>query len=262
MERTSRDSKMKEEEDVQAGVEIWKYVLGFSGIAVVKCAIELGIAEAIENHEGPMALSELSSTLGCVPFSLDRIMRFLVHNHFFKEEPTIQGTAGYVHTPLSRRLLRQGEDSMADFILLESSPVMLAPWHHLSSCVRINGTAAFEAAYGGDIWKYAAANPAFNRLINDAMACDARLAVSAIIESCPKLFDGLKTLVDVGGGNGTALGKFVKAFPWIEGINFDLPHVVSVAAECEGVKQVGGDMFDSVPKADAVFIMVSVFSLN
>ncbi|KAJ6985839.1 hypothetical protein NC653_023694 [Populus alba x Populus x berolinensis] len=93
MERTSRDSEMKEEEDVQAGVDIWKYVLGFAGIAVVKCAIELGIAEAIENHEGPMALSELSSTLGCVPFSLDRIMRFLVHHHFFKEEPTIQGTA-------------------------------------------------------------------------------------------------------------------------------------------------------------------------
>ena len=67
-------------------------------LPVVKCAVELGIAEAIENHEGPMALSELSSTLGCVPFSLDRIMRFLVHHHFFKEEPTIQGTAGHVHT--------------------------------------------------------------------------------------------------------------------------------------------------------------------
>ncbi|KAB5541626.1 hypothetical protein DKX38_014600 [Salix brachista] len=122
-----------------------------------------------------MALSELSSTLGCVPFSLDRIMRFLVHRHFFKEEPTIQGTAA-------------------------------------------NGTAAFEAAYGADLWKYAAANPAFNKLIDDAMACDAGLAVSAIIESCPKVFDGLKTLVDVGGGNGTALGKIVRKGEGLRGM--------------------------------------------
>ncbi|KAJ6310906.1 hypothetical protein OIU76_015596 [Salix suchowensis] len=94
MERTSSDSKMKQEEDVQAGVEIWKYVFGFTGMVVVKCATELEIAEAIENHEGPMALSDLSSTVGCVPFSIDRIVRFLVHRHFFKEEPIIQGTTG------------------------------------------------------------------------------------------------------------------------------------------------------------------------
>ncbi|KAJ6346249.1 hypothetical protein OIU78_008809 [Salix suchowensis] len=145
MERTSSDSKMKQEEDVQAGVEIWKYVFGFTSMAVVKCATELEIAEAIENHEGLMALSDLSSTVGCVPFSIDRIVRFLVHRHFFKEEPIIQGTAA-------------------------------------------NGIAVFEAAHGADLWKYAAANPAFNKLIDDAMACDAGLAVSAIIESSTKRY--------------------------------------------------------------------------
>uniref|UniRef100_A0A6N2L5R0 O-methyltransferase C-terminal domain-containing protein n=1 Tax=Salix viminalis TaxID=40686 RepID=A0A6N2L5R0_SALVM len=66
--------------------------------------------------------------------------------------------------------------------------------------------------------KYAAAYPAFNKLIDDAMACDAGLAVSAIIESSPKVFDGLKTLVDVGGGNGTALGKIVRKGEGLRGM--------------------------------------------
>jgi hypothetical protein len=60
------------------------------------------------------------------------------------------------------------------------------------------------------------------------------------------------------GGNGTALKMLVKACPWIQGINFDLPHVVSVAAEMSGVEHVGGDMFESVPNADATFLMVSM----
>ncbi|KAJ0077342.1 hypothetical protein Patl1_35853 [Pistacia atlantica] len=88
------------------------------------------------------------------------------------------------------------------------------------------------------------------------MACGAGVVkVPAIIKGCPEVFDEAGSLVDVGGGNGTALGLLVRAFPWIRGINFDLPHVVCDAEESHGVENVGGDMFQSVPMADAVFIM-------
>ncbi|KAF8405482.1 hypothetical protein HHK36_010389 [Tetracentron sinense] len=46
----------------------------------------------------------------------------------------------------------------------------------------------------------------------------------------------------------------VKAFPWIRGINFDLPHVVSAAPSCDGVEHQGGDMFNFVPNTDAAFL--------
>ena len=146
---------------------------------------------------------------------------------------------------------------MAAFILMESSPVMLAPWLSLSARVLANGTSSFEKAHGEDLWSYTAANPDHSQLFNEAMACDARLVVPAMIQGCPGLFYGLSSLVDVGGGNGTTIKLLVKACPWLQGINFDLPHVVSVAAEISGVEHVGGDMFESVPKADAAFIMVS-----
>ncbi|KAJ7980565.1 putative O-methyltransferase [Quillaja saponaria] len=152
--------------------------------------------------------------------------------------------------------MRKGEHSMAAFVLLESSPVMLAPWHALSTRALVNVKSPFEKAHGEDIWSYAEDNLAHSQLINEAMACDARVAVPAIIENCGKeLFDGVGTLVDVGGGNGTTMSLLIKACPWIQGINFDLPYVVAAAPKGEGVENVGGDMFQCVPKADAAFLM-------
>ncbi|XP_040363961.1 acetylserotonin O-methyltransferase [Rosa chinensis] len=259
MEHRQRALTLEQKEEEQAKVEVWKYVFGFSKIAVVKCAIELGIADAIESHGSPMTLFELSTTLKCDPSSLYRIMRFLVHHQIFKEaQPKIpSGPKSYAQTPLSRCLLKSSQNSMAALILLESSPVMLAPWHGLSARILGNGTItpAFEAVHGEDIWSFAAANPGHSELINEAMACDASLALPALIESCLEVFNGIETIVDVGGGNGTTLGLLVKACPWIvRGINFDLPHVVSVAEENDRVENVGGDMFDCIPKADAAII--------
>ncbi|XVE48794.1 hypothetical protein DITRI_Ditri01bG0031300 [Diplodiscus trichospermus] len=243
------------EEDAGAEVDIWNYVFGYVKMAVVKCAIELGIADAIESHGSPMTLSELTTALGCESSRLYRIMRFPVHYQIFKEEPISQGSIGFSLTPLPRRLIKRGENSMVALILLESSPVMLAPWHRLRARVLESGNSPFEAANGKDIWSYAEVNPGHSKLIDEAMACDARLSVPAIIEECPEVFDGIGSLVDVGGGNGTALSILVKAFPWIRGINFDVPHVAAGAPKFDGIENVGGNMFECIPNADAAFFM-------
>ncbi|KAL0376263.1 UNVERIFIED_CONTAM: Acetylserotonin O-methyltransferase [Sesamum calycinum] len=186
------------DEEAQARLEIWNYVFGFTPMAVMKCAIELRIADVLESHGGPMTLSQLSAALACSSSVLHRIMS-------------------------------NGGNSMAAFVLMESSPVMLAPWHKLSASALMNGTSAFEAAHGEHVWKYTAENPGHSKLFNDGVACHARLAMSTIVHQCPEAFNGIRSLVNVGGGDGTALHVLVKACPWIRGINFDLPHVVSVA---------------------------------
>ncbi|KAK6143346.1 hypothetical protein DH2020_023694 [Rehmannia glutinosa] len=241
--------------EMQAQVDIWDYAFAFIPMALVKCAIELQIADVLEIHGGGMTLPELSSALGCSPSILHRIMRYLNHRGIFKQTQTGQESSiCYSQTPLLRILMKNGENSMSALVLLESSPVMLAPWHKLSSRALANGASAFEAAHGEDIWEYASANPAHSKLINDAMACRARVDMSEIINHYPEAFMGIGSLVDVGGGDGTTLRTLVKACPWIRGINFDLPHVVCVAPHCDGIEHVGGDMFEIVPKADVAFL--------
>ncbi|XP_028759649.1 acetylserotonin O-methyltransferase-like isoform X2 [Neltuma alba] len=228
-------------------------------MAVVKCAIELNIAEAIESHHTCLTLSQLSSAVNCDPSMLHRIMRFLTRRNIFKQVSTTRDGAqpepAYVNTPLSRLLIKKSEASMAAFVMLECSPVMLAPWQNLSGRVRANGTSSFEKAHGKDVWGYAEANAEHRELINEAMACDARRGMREIVEHCREAFEGVRSVVDVGGGNGTAMRMLVRACPWLRGINFDLPHVAAAAPNCDGVEHVGGDMFVSVPKADAAFLM-------
>ena len=92
MEKTQREAKWNEEK--QEEVDIWKYIFGFIETAVVKCAIKLGIPDAIESHGSPMTLSKLSLTLGCAPSPLYRIMRFLMQRGLFKGKLNSQGSLG------------------------------------------------------------------------------------------------------------------------------------------------------------------------
>lgn len=46
----------REEEEAQAQVDIWKYVFGFVDMVVLKCAIELGIPDALEARDSPTTL--------------------------------------------------------------------------------------------------------------------------------------------------------------------------------------------------------------
>ena len=95
-------------------------------------------------------------------------------------------------------------------------------------------------------------------------------------------FEGVKSLVDVGGGVGSAASIIVKKFPHIRAINFDLPHVIASAPKdipgmknpnflnfqqstdilvtiheiVAGVEHVAGDMFESVPSADVILLKV------
>lgn len=141
---------------------------------------------------------------------------------------------------------------MVPMVLMQSDERTMAPWHRFNECV-LDGGVAFERANGADIWAYASAHPDFNHLFNNAMACNARIVMKALLSKY-RGFDGLTSLVDVGGGTGTVLAEIVRAYPSIRGINYDLPHVVDTAPPLPGVQHVGGDMFETVPTGDAIFM--------
>ncbi|KAH1040468.1 hypothetical protein J1N35_042211 [Gossypium stocksii] len=238
-----------EEEEAGAEVDIWNYVFGYAKLAVVKCAIELGIADVIENYGSPMPLPELATALRCEPSRLHRIMRFMVHYRIFKQEPINQHTVGFSSTPLSRRLIKGGEKSMVAFILLMCSPPWLASWHCLNARVLETGNniSPFEAANGKDLWSYTETNPDHNEVFNEAVVCYARLTVEAIIKGCPEVFDGVKSLVmSVASRHSHGLEASTL---------ISIPHVVAVAPKSNSTENVAGNMFMSIPNADAAFLM-------
>ncbi|GLJ07301.1 hypothetical protein SUGI_0063890 [Cryptomeria japonica] len=258
-------SLFESEEEEQAGqAEAWKYTFAFVDSLAVKSVVLLGIPDIIARHgaKATLSLSQIAAELPTQKPDVNclfRILRFLVAKNFFRAETTEGGNeVSYGLTPASKWMLKDGVSlSMRAMLLMQDDVRSVAPWHHLNECI-LEGGVAFEKAHGLQIWDYAVAQPQYSDLFNQAMACNANIVMKAVLSKYEG-FQGLNSLVDVGGGIGVTVAEIVKAHPTINGINYDLPHVIATAPHFPGVKYVGGDMFKEVPSADAMRVFQWVF---
>ncbi|XP_010932489.2 (R,S)-reticuline 7-O-methyltransferase [Elaeis guineensis] len=250
---------MEDDDSVLEGQTwVWQTMLAFADSMVLRCAVELGIADIIHEHGKPLSLPHLASLLPSPPpnpTSLLRIMRFLTHKKIFSTHSHPEtGETLYGLTPASRVLVRSSDLSLGPVVLYGTHPFPIAAWHSFSASVLQGGT-PYIMAHGTDMLSgTAATNPEFNAVFQNAMACPAKGILDAGISVYRDGFAGLDSLVDVGGGTGATLGEIVKLHPGTKGINFDLPHVIERAPEYPGVTHVAGDMFKTIPPADAVFM--------
>jgi flavonol 3-O-methyltransferase/caffeic acid 3-O-methyltransferase len=118
----------------------------------------------------------------------------------------------------------------------------------------LNGGLPFEKAHGMPAFKYHGTDPRFNRVFNEGMKNHSTIITKKLLESYTG-FDGLRALVDIGGGTGATIHAITSKYPQLSGVNFDLPHVISEAPPYPGVRHIGGDMFKEVPSgADAILM--------
>ncbi|KAJ4978054.1 hypothetical protein NE237_008834 [Protea cynaroides] len=96
-------------------------------------------------------------------------------------------------------------------------------------------------------------DPRFKKVFNKGMSNYSTITMKKIADTY-KGFEGLTSLVDVGGEVGTTLQMIVSKYPSLRGINFDLPHVISDTPSYPRVDHAVGDRFVSVPKADAILL--------
>ncbi|XP_050204368.1 trans-resveratrol di-O-methyltransferase-like [Mercurialis annua] len=254
---------------IQAQEHIWNHIFNFINSMSLKSAVQLGIPDAIHNYGKPISLSHLISALQIHPTKshcLARLMRILIHSGFFANEKLNEldrvndddeeeeEEEGYVLTNASKLLLKDNPLSVRPLLLSMLDPILTEPWHFMSTWFRNDDASPFATCHGKKIWEYGGHEPNFGNLFNEAMASDARLMSRVLINQHKEIFEGLKSLVDVGGGTGTLATSMAKTFPHIDCIVFDLPHVVAGLQDFENLKYVGGDMFHAIPQADAVLM--------
>ena len=101
-------------------------------------------------------------------------------------------------------------------------------------------------------------------MFNEAMTSRCTEQMRGFTKSYPHIFDGLNSLVDVGGNTGAAVKIIAKAFPFLRCTVLDLPHVVAEANLEDGsFDVVGGSMLEKIPPAEAFLIKVtSLLSQN
>lgn len=247
---------------LEAQAHVWNHIFNFINSMSLKCAVELGIPDIINKHGKPTTLNELVSALTINPSKtrcVYRLMRILIHSGFFAQQKLNSSRnnndeeQGYVLTNASKLLLKDNPLSVTPFLQAMLDPILLSPWLKLSTWFQNDDPTPFDTAHGKSFWEYAGDEPKINNFFNEAMASDARLATRVVIHKCKDVFEGLNSLVDVGGGTGTVAKAIAKAFPNLECTDFDLPHVVNgLESDLANLKYVGGDMFEAIPPADAV----------
>ncbi|KAL2483370.1 O-methyltransferase family protein [Forsythia ovata] len=184
-------------------------------------------------------------------------MRILTHSGFFVKVKLSgdEEKKGYWLTPSSLLLLKDEPYSVAPLLLTMLDPIFIEPWHHVSeSFQKKEHLAPFEIAHGRTFWEYAVQDQRLNNFFNEAMASDARFVTSVLIRDCKHVFEGLNSMVDVGGGTGNVSKAIAEAFPYLKCTVFDIPHVVAGLKGTKNLSYVEGDMFESIPPTDAILL--------
>ncbi|CAI0384228.1 unnamed protein product [Linum tenue] len=254
---------------LEAQIQVWHHAYNFVTSMAVKAAVELGLPDAVQAHGGPISLPELTSALG-IPQPkaqhFHRLLRVIVNSGYLSLHKPPRAHANDHHQEVSRyslttagRLLTRDNPYKAGaYLRMVMAPLLMDPYQSMATWLKSDreGTTPFSEAHGGkEAWEFMAAEPEFAGLFNEAMGGDSRLIAELVVKDGRNAFQGVRSLVDVGGGTGYLAKAIAAAFPHVDCTVLDLPHVVSGLEGGGGnLKYVAGDMFVHVPEADAVIL--------
>ncbi|XVE96562.1 hypothetical protein REPUB_Repub02eG0233300 [Reevesia pubescens] len=203
-------------------------------------------------------LSRLLPSGGGDPENLQRILRMLTSYGVFTEHlgsNSPDRVRKYSLTDIGKTLVTDAEGlSYAPYVLQHHQDALMRAWPLVHEAVLDPTSEPFAKANGEPAYSYYGKKPEMNELMQKAMSGLSVPFMRAILNSYDG-FKGVKRLVDVGGSAGDCLRMILQKHPHVnEGINFDLPEVIAKAPEIPGVSHVGGNMFESIPAADAIFM--------
>ncbi|KAJ9553016.1 hypothetical protein OSB04_017061 [Centaurea solstitialis] len=229
---------------------------------VLENAMKLGVLEAI-GKAGPdarLSAHEIANALSFpnqdAPGMLDRMLRLLASYSIVtctEHGSEMKPVRVYGLAPVAKYLI-QNEDGVSLRALMEliQDKVFIKSWGKLKDSI-VEGGVPFEKVYGQKTFEYPELDTRYNEVFNNAMVHHSTLVIKELLK-CYNGFDNIKHLVDVGGGVGVTLNMIISKYPTINGINFDLPHVIQHAPVYPGIQHIGGDMFFDVPQGDAIFL--------
>lgn len=259
-ENSEMNTKIVNEDEWLLGMELGNFSCLPMGM---KAAIELDVLQIIANAGNGVQLSprqivaHIPTTNPDAAITLDRILRVLASHSVLSCSVTTDenGKAERLYglTPLCKYLVKNQDGiSLAPWVLLNQDKVCMETWHYLKDAV-LEGSQPFTKAHGINVFEYLAKEPRFNSLVNRTMSEHSTTLMNKILDMYQG-FKDVQTLVDVGGGIGSILNLIVSRYPHITVINLEMSHVVAEAPDYPGVTHVEGDMFDSIPTGEAIFM--------
>lgn len=228
-------------------------ITGFWVSQTIHAAARLGLADLVK--DGPQTADEMAAATNTHAPSLYRVLRALASIGVFVEDD--QGR--FATTLLAATLETDAPGTLRWMAMAELGQEHFPAWGNLLHSVR-TGETAFDNYFGQDPWTYYAQHPAEAQVFNNAMTGLTGMVHQAVLNAYD--FSGITKMVDVAGGHGGQLSAILRQYPSMQGVLFDLPHVIDSAGpllDAAGVRErcelVSGDFFHSVPAGGDAYIM-------
>ncbi len=239
------------------GLALYRMAIGHYVSRALYVAAKLGVADLLA--AGPRDAQALAGEIGADASALARVLRLLASVGVFEE-----GEDGrFANTPLGDALRDDAPGSSRAAVMLFSGVGIQDSWKELEYCVRTGQPAFRKHAPDADPFAQMAADPESAALFDKAMATNAPMTAAAVAAAYD--FSRFKTIVDVGGGNGSLLLGILAANPDLRGAVFDQPHVVErarahIAASglAERCDTAAGSFFESVPAGADAYVLKHV----
>jgi hypothetical protein len=218
----------------------------------VSCLAQLGIPDLVE--AGPRSAGELASQTQTNPQALYRLMRATASVGVLAEGP--EGT--FSETPMSAVLRSNASPSLRALAIMGGREWHGRGWSRLEYCVR-TGKQALDQIYGAPIFEYLPQHPEEAQIFNDTMTAISMIDSPAVAAAYS--FDGIRSIVDVGGGHGLLLATILARNPHLRGTLYEVPPVVEgcrngpLTPVMDRCTLASGDMFSSVPAGADAYIM-------
>jgi hypothetical protein len=215
---------------------------------VAACLAALARLRIADHIDGATPLEEIAARTSCDLLALQRILRFLEQYGVYENDgDRLQLTA-------KGRMLRSDSPIWSGLTLRGANDVA---WH-LEHSLR-TGQGAFAQAFGCDFWSFLTQHEDQQEAFAESM----RLQDAILSAACLPLidFEGIGTVVDVGGGTGDLLAAILESNPSLRGILVDREAMLTrahaalrtgpLAQRCE---LHAGDLFGTLPAADAYIL--------
>jgi hypothetical protein len=228
-------------------------ISGFWLSRAIYIAAKLGLADLVK--EQPKSAEELAQATSAHAPSLYRVLRALASVGIFAEDEAQR----FHSTPLAATLQNDIPGSLRFIAMTELGEEHYPAWEHALYSVK-TGEIAFNHRFGMPVWEFFAVNPENARIFDNAMAHLTTSLNEEILSGYD--FSSFSKTVDVAGGQGSLLVGILNAHPTMQGVLYDLPHVIEKAKQrisedglayrCEAI---AGDIFQSVPEGGDAYVL-------
>jgi hypothetical protein len=231
-------------------------IMGFRITQLIYVAAKLDLSEHLSRAS--LTAAELARKVGADADALYRLLRALASIGVYAET----ADARFEMTPAARLLLRNEPGSLRSTAMLYGDELIWGSFGRMSHAIE-TGRPAFEYVYGRPFFDYLGEHSDAGSLFHEAMTGFSEIESASIIAASD--LSGVRTVVDVGGGQGALAAALLRAHPQLRAVIFDrsgptpdtqrLFALADIAGRGEFVQ---GDFFARVPEGGDLYLLKSV----